>query len=167
MKANILALITSAIILTSCTEDTNPSVIRTTYSDKAKLTDEYPYLQFGDSLVFDRYYQAEDNEMIADDEYSENLYLELPSGVTSFEYTTENLSQFKIELYPSCFCIPTMGTTFVSGTLSGTLNGDDWKLKGSVDFKLIYQYDQDSSYVSDQIEHQELSGTYKLSPTPE
>ncbi len=91
----------------------------------------------GDNLVFQYEFHAEDDENIADDEYSEFIKFELNPDLTEFEYDTTELSNIKLTLTQSCFCgffdeekdMPPVGT--ISGT---KLSQNRWLINIDVTF---------------------------------
>ena len=58
----------------------------------------------GNNLVFQYEYQADDEENIADDEYSEFIRFEIDPTLTEFEFKDVQLQDIKLTLTQSCFC---------------------------------------------------------------
>lgn len=158
---NLVLLFIPVAVLASC-DGTNPSELETSYYQNAKITAEYPYLSEGDSVVLHRFYQAEDEEQIADDEYSEDLYVQIAADISSFDYDLEDLQSLKMSFYPHCFCPSPLGQVLTAGELKGEKKNDTWKVTGFVKVKSILQYDYDSSYVSDHEYHIEINHNFTL-----
>ncbi|MEQ8580990.1 MAG: hypothetical protein RIC30_07275 [Marinoscillum sp.] len=133
------------IMLSACL--TNPSRTEYTYYQDAKLAEDYPHVLPGDSLVFLRYHQAEDKENVMDDEYAEALYFQVPD-TTQFLYEgVLQLQELKVRLYPYCFCLDAVGNTIEGGKISGTQRDGIWRITADIDLRIIYAYDQDSTYL--------------------
>lgn len=147
-------------LLMSC--DTNPSKLENNYYENARISSEYPFLVAGDSVVLHRYYQAEDEEQVADDEYSEDLYVQIPADISSFDYDADALKSLKISFHPHCFCIPTLGQIINDGSLKGEKSGSKWKVSGFVKIQSILQYDADSSFIDSHIYHIKIDNQFEL-----
>ncbi len=144
---------------------TNPSRTENTYYQNAKLIEEHPYVLPGDSLVFLRYHQAEDKENVMDDEYAEAFYFQVPD-TTQFHYEgADQLRQLKIRLYPYCFCMEAVGNTIEGGKISGTRSNGNWRISADIDLRIIYAYDQDSTYLGQRI-NRSFSGTFHQEAIP-
>ena len=64
-------------MLSACGDDINPGVKRLKVYADAAVQEESPYVTSGDQLVFHFYRMAEDVQNIADDEFAEDLFLEI------------------------------------------------------------------------------------------
>lgn len=65
---------------------------------------KYGVIEQGNSIVFKYTFHAEDEEDIADDEYSEYIYFEIDPKLTEFEIGAESLIETKTTLTKGCFC---------------------------------------------------------------
>ena len=66
------------VFIASCEREyVNPAEETFLFYEDAALTSEAPFASEGNQIVFHHYYKAEDEENIADDEYSEELFFEL------------------------------------------------------------------------------------------
>ncbi|MFY0608168.1 MAG: hypothetical protein JXR10_15725 [Cyclobacteriaceae bacterium] len=164
MKINIVLSLIVAVLI-SCAEDTNPSQIASNYYTKADLRFDYPHVVSGDSVVFERYYVAEDEENIADDEYAERILFTIPTGLSSFEYQDAELLELKLDVKKYCFCVPSQGIEIVKGSISGTLKNDKWQVEANFDFATRYQVSEDS-FQTFEPENRTFSENFTLSPLP-
>lgn len=138
-----------------------------TYVSNARISEDYPYIVSGDSTVFNRFYQAEEEENIADDEYSEDFFFQVPDNLNQFSYQDEELRALKMTLKQYCFCLATEGTIVERGSISGLRFGDRWEVTVDVDLKYIYRFDEDSTYVSQETINKSFSGSFRKKPIPQ
>jgi hypothetical protein len=157
----IVCMVILSFSLSSC-DETNGSITKNIYFENSQLNSALPLVRDGENLVFHHFYQADDEENIADDEYSENIYFELASGVTSFEIKDAGLEDLKFAYYPLCFCAPVDSTVLTGGTITGEKNGNNWKINVAVTLLPFYQYDADSSFAGDPI-IKSFAGTFSAS----
>lgn len=65
---------------------------------------KYGVISEGDKVVFKYTYIAENEELIADDEYAEFIYFKIDSNLNNFEIEGVDLISAKTILTKSCFC---------------------------------------------------------------
>ncbi len=161
---NLFFSIVFTIALISC-NDTNPSKIETNYYSNADLRFEYPHVIAGDSVVFKRYYVAEDEKNIADDEYAEDIFFTIPTGIESFDYSDAELEQLKIDVKKYCFCGPSNGIEIVDGSISGKLSNNKWQIDADFNFTPLYQVSEDS-FMTSALENRTFSASFIKSDIP-
>lgn len=115
-----------------------------TNSSKLKVTSlEGSYLklaniEIGNDLVFEYRFDADDEESIADDEYSETIKFQIDASLENFFYQNIELSATKITFTKYCFCyFPLEISKNINpfGTLEGTKISDtEWEIKMNIVF---------------------------------
>ena len=153
-------------LLSGCFDNKNPSAEETTYYENARIDIDFPYIFSGDSVVFKRFYKKEDKEEIADDEYAEDFIFQIPSGISEFNYSGEQLIDLKLTFKQYCFCMPSEGITIESGTISGMRVGDQWNIAADVNLKNIYRYNEDSTFVGQETINKTFSGNFSKKSIP-
>ncbi|MEQ8239381.1 MAG: hypothetical protein RIA69_09215 [Cyclobacteriaceae bacterium] len=133
---------------TSC-DDENTALTRNRYFDNAQLNDDMQSVVIGNNLVFHHYYQAADQENIADDEFEENIFFEIPSPSNAFELKDSDLSHLKFSYQYVCFCMHIDSVMITNGTISGKKDGNQWQVDVDVTLRPYYQYDADSTVLGD------------------
>ncbi|MFK7921992.1 MAG: hypothetical protein AB8H47_08545 [Bacteroidia bacterium] len=89
----------------------------------------------GDKLVFKYLYTADDEDYIADDEYTENIYFEIDPEVESFSFRDEEMADIQLTIQPICFCVPLIYEPRI-GSLSGKrLNNTTWEVSLDVSYE--------------------------------
>jgi hypothetical protein len=87
----------------------------------------------GNDLVFRYTHNGPDCINIADEEYSEILVLQVPSGLNSFVYMNDQLKNASCYFKRVCFCPPNT-VSVSSGTIKGTKTSDTkWKVEIDVE----------------------------------
>ncbi|RMG72183.1 MAG: hypothetical protein D6722_05845 [Bacteroidetes bacterium] len=93
-----------------------------------------PRVESGDKLVFTYQYAANDRPNIADDEYTEFIYFEIPADVSSFDYADASLASIKTVLYSICFC-PLRVVRPEVGRIQGRESRDgSWEVEITLEF---------------------------------
>ncbi|MFT6866740.1 MAG: hypothetical protein ACJA08_001575 [Cyclobacteriaceae bacterium] len=84
-------------------DDATIGTIKLDFYNNAQISNFFPDIQDGDNIVFNRYYLKDDVKDVADDEYAENFYFEVPSGLESFDFHGDNLLGLNIHFKRSFF----------------------------------------------------------------
>ena len=112
----------------------------------------------GTNTVFRYYFQAADEEDIADDEYAESIYFEVNGSLESFSYTDVELRELNLFIRRACFCASTDLVFPETGTVTGTKSSNgNWDLSISISF----EWDENSQTAS-----RNINGTFRLEPIP-
>ena len=141
------------IILVSCNENnsdlknTRINGVSSYIFQKNKLIEtttlENSYLKFGNIItgnktVFEYRFDADDNEQIADDEYSETIRFQIDPNLDSFHYENSEMENSKITFSKYCYCyFPLEASKNVSpkGRIEGVKISDSkWNIKIDVVF---------------------------------
>lgn len=141
------ALIFICFIGISCSnDDVNKAEYSFEFVENSGLTintvDEsymkYGVIEEGGKTVFKYRYTAEDDEQIADDEYSEYIYFEIEPDVTNFLIEDEGLIDAKVTLTKACFCFfgyDSEKDVAPKGSISGEKRSDNqWEIELNVTF---------------------------------
>lgn len=89
----------------------------------------------GAKRVFHYQYTANDQAMIADDEYTENIYFEIDPSLDSFSYTDSKIADANLIVQPVCFCVPVIYQPII-GSLSGERKSDGhWEITVDVEYE--------------------------------
>ncbi|MEL6694704.1 MAG: hypothetical protein AAFV78_13670 [Bacteroidota bacterium] len=88
----------------------------------------------GDKRVFEFDFTGNQDDLIADDEYGESIWFEVPMDLESFEYKDEELKDIQLTFRPSCFCL--IETVSVDqGKVKGKKLGDKrWEIEIDITF---------------------------------
>ena len=144
---SIIPLIIISLCITSCKEDSNPSQLELKFYDGAKLEQVTPFISEGNNIVFERFYVAQESELIADDEFQDNVFLEIPidENTDRFKYTGNDLVALPFVYRYSCFCVPVDYQVMKSGEIEGKKkrNGE-WEVEANITFEYGYIQDNDS-----------------------
>jgi hypothetical protein len=98
-------------------------------------------IEEGKNLVFHYRYQADDDPLISDDEYVEEIWFEIESDETEFLYQNKALKDLNALYSFSCFCIDTGPRRVVEGSIQGKQrSSDSWEIS----LQLTYLINQDS-----------------------
>ena len=141
MKKLLLLIL---VLAYSCTNN-NPERFVYAFSKNAGLEiiqNEGSYMQWGNiiegsNLVFEYEFHAEDDENIADDEYSEYIRFEIDANSNEFQFEGAALSDIKLTLTQSCFCgfFDEEKDVPATGTISGTkISENRWAISIDVTF---------------------------------
>lgn len=151
--------------IVSCGE-TNPEIkTRKVYQD-TDLTEDYPYVVGGDKIVFHYYYQAEDEEQIADDEYAEDFYLAIREEEGQFVMNSDAFAvyDFSFVYREYCFCLPANRYALIDFDLTGEEQSNgNWKLSGEVTVLMEYLDEETEEVLYTDERKLNLSGNYQLS----
>jgi hypothetical protein len=142
MKKNYLLLIMALIIISCNDNDSEQDEYNYTFTENSDLK-IFPYqadsymkygvIESGENLVFEYRFDAYDEELIADDEYSEFIRFEIDSELESFSYSNEELINIDLVFTKACFCyFPMEESKDVSpkGMISGEkISNEKWKIK--------------------------------------
>ena len=90
----------------------------------------------GDATVFHYTYTLNDNPQVADDEYKEEIWLEIPGDPDSFTYENDEIPDLHFFFRQSCFCPGTDWVAITGGKISGKLLDDGaWGLTLEITFQ--------------------------------
>ena len=142
MKKNYLLLIMALIIISCNDNDSEQDENNYTFTENSDLKIfsyqadsymKYGVIESGENLVFEYRFDAYDEELIADDEYSEFIRFEIDSELESFSYSNEELINIDLVFTKACFCyFPMEESKDVSpkGMISGEkISNEKWKIK--------------------------------------
>jgi len=109
----------------------------------------------GTNSVFKYSFTAEEDENIADDEYTETLYFEVDGSLDNFSYSNGELRGLNLAIRRLCFC-PNVDFIFPQvGTVTGSKQSNgNWDISISISF----QWDAQSETVS-----RTINGTFQPS----
>lgn len=83
----------------------------------------------GSNLVFCYRYEKADQPNLADDEYKEELFFEIPSGLDSFELQDEKLERANATFGRLCFCADGGYHKITKGKISGKkIRNGSWEI---------------------------------------
>ncbi len=144
---NLIPVLLFTVIFWSCEDDTNPSQLDLKFFEGASLGQVNPFVSEGDHIVFERFYVAEESEMIADDEFQDAVYLEIPidENADKFNYKDDDLVALPFVYRYSCFCVPVDYQVMKSGEIDGKKkNNGKWEVEAEITFEYGYIQDNDS-----------------------
>lgn len=121
-------------ILYACEEESDSNVLLVIFPN-SEVFYEYPYVRSGDGVVMHYRYVFNDDPEIADDEFAEDLYLDLGEISDEFEYNLKSLNLYDIPFVyrRSCFC-PAITSQFIKSLdIQGVaLNMSGWNIEGNI-----------------------------------
>ena len=142
----LVPILFSLLLIVAC-DNTEPELFEFKAYNSSSVIEEYPHVESGNSLVLHYFYEAEEEEQIADDEFAEDFFIEINhdedlldlSIEDSFDLNIDQLKELSHIYKQYCFCIFADQTRIVSGTLSGNKNSNGhWKVTGSISVELGY-----------------------------
>ena len=157
MKLRFLFIIVFSLFLFGCDKDSDEEFYTFKTNSQIVLTeiDEDYYLvnvDSGDNLVFIYEFVKDDDPDIADDEYAERIIFEIDKDLTSFSYTSEDISESKMYFNQFCFCPSIESIHIENGTLEGEkINNSKWRISLNVQFELY-----------DNLLERQIEGVFKL-----
>lgn len=109
-------------------------------SSELALTENQGFISLrtdpGGKLVFCYQFQKEDQPNLADDEYKEELFWEIPEDIDSFEFVDEELSNAKTTFGRLCFCADGGYHRVNKGVLKGTKIGNkQWEISCNLEIE--------------------------------
>ncbi len=120
-------------------EGINPGSESLDFFTDARLSGEYPFAFSGNNVVFHRHYQKEEEEAIADDEYSEDFFLELEDPGENFSFSGEELKGLKTLFLYYCFCAYTNESQLIDGSIKGTkISSSKYELEVDLTYEYYY-----------------------------
>lgn len=134
---NLLLFVCIASITLSCRDDESSPDGETTefnFYPNATLTQDYPYVVDGNSLVFERYFERDDEPLIADDEYSDQFFFEVTPDGESFLLEGESLRTANTLFNVFCFCAPSDVFEITDGFISGEEIGGIWRISVDISY---------------------------------
>ena len=140
----ILALLTLTLILIGCNRKSGGSRDRLFDTEKAISFDQNspfsPYTIIdGEYIVFSYAFNHPQDDDIADDELTEIVAFTIPAGLTSFEFTSDDLAnnpELTLGYARLCFCGNIAGYEPISFTAKGTkISKEKWEVKFDVTFE--------------------------------
>lgn len=126
-----LLLILTAFITFSCSDDEGVptgDITEFNFYQDASLTNGYPYIVGGSGLVFERFFEKDDNPQIADDEYSDQFFFQVNPEGGSFLLEGEELRVTPSMFDVFCFCFPSDVFEITDGSISGEEIGGAWQV---------------------------------------
>jgi hypothetical protein len=148
MKVLIITCV-SSLFLCACNnksnKDESPAEKRTALYSNARIVGTTKSsnlgtnysIEAGSYLVFDRYYKASDNILIADDEYEERFAFQVNPVGDSFSFSDASLQDLNPVLAYNCYCMRHDSLHSIAGTINGTKQGSNgWNV--NVDMKFIF-----------------------------
>lgn len=128
---SILLLVLTAFIAASCSDDegiTSGDLTEFNFYQNATLSNAYPYVVEGSSLVFERFFEGEDNPQIADDEYSDQFFFQVSPEGDRFMLEGEDLKNLPATFNVFCFCVPSDVFEITDGFIAGEEIGGIWRI---------------------------------------
>jgi hypothetical protein len=99
---------------------------------------QYATIESGENLVFEYRFIAQDEEKIADDEYSETIRFEIDTNINKFSYSDDELLDIKAVFTQYCHCgFPPSESKNVNpkGTISGEkISNKEWRVRINTTF---------------------------------
>ena len=143
MKFRFLLIVACSLFFFGCdskdgdkeyfTFKTNSQIVLTELGEDYFLAN----VDTGENLVFIYEFVKDDEPNIADDEYAERIIFEIDASVTSFSYTTENMSEIKMYFNQYCFCPSIESINVVNGTVEGErIDSSKWRISIDIQFEL-------------------------------
>lgn len=132
-------LILSTLIFSGCSDDEGqPLGDLTEYNfySGATLSFDYPYVVNGNAIVFERYFEKQDDPNIADDEYSDQFFFEVTPEGNSFLLEGESLQATRTSFNTFCFCVPSDVFEITGGTISGSERDGLWHVSVDISYSL-------------------------------
>ncbi len=133
----LLLLVLSTFIISSCSDDESVpagDITEFNFYQEATLTNDYPYVVEGNSLVFERYFEKDDEPMIADDEYSDQFFFQATPEGNSFLLEGEDLRTAPSAFSVFCFCVPSDVFEITDGSISGEEVGGIWRISVDITY---------------------------------
>jgi len=138
---NIVFILLFCFILFGCNNNNNDSRKEYSFTENSQITlddnkpNPFTKIESGENLVFNYYFQKEDNENIADDEYSESIIFEIDPELEHFSYTDNELLSINAYFNKSCFCLINGSIPIIKGTIKGDKVDDlTWEVQINVSF---------------------------------
>ena len=107
--------------------------------------EEFSGIAFGDKNVFEMVSRTEGDSLIADDEFTNTLILELDANQSSFSVEDLEMEGMQVHYRVSCFCTNLRFIPVTSGCIQGEKQTDGtWRIQGHCivpnDFRLCLLY---------------------------
>ncbi len=157
------------ILLVACAEDdeVDAGVLSLSFYESSALSGDYPYVSEGDGLVLHRYFMAQDEPNIADDEYSEDFLVELPA-TTGDEFLLEgdDLLNLNVLYNQYCFCLSGDIIQITGGEISGSRVAQGWLIEVDISYEQSYRNPQDGEIVVVDVDSISFSGIFRERPRP-
>ncbi len=165
MKKYIILLLILTFI--GCSNKNNPSLTNLKVYNNATISEDYPFITDGNSLVFHYYFEAEDEENIADDEFAEDFFIEITTSGNAFTLNSDDLKELSHLYRQYCFCGSINYSSITAGLLEGVKkSNEDWSIFGQITLELGY-IDEDTQEIFWQHEKElVLSGTFHSANIP-
>ena len=95
-------------------------------------------IETGENHVFRYTYQFNDNPNIADDEYMEEVLLEIPEQSGAFDYSDADLAALPVYFRRVCFCPSVEWASITGGRVVGEpVSGGGWDVSVEISFELL------------------------------
>lgn len=162
----LVPVLLSLLLIVACGKS-EPELLQLKAYNSSSVSQEHPHVVSGNSLVLHYFYEAEEEEQIADDEFAEDFFIEISPIGDSFDLSTEDLIELNHVYRQYCFCIFVDQTRIVSGSIQGNKNSSgDWRVSGSISVELGYLNPETEE--AEWYHEQEviLDGTFRLSKRP-
>lgn len=96
---------------------------------------DFAVIESGENLVFEYFFEAEENPQIADDEYAERIVFEVDADVEQFSFSDEELTTANTYFDKYCFCFIEGSIPIESGTISGRkFSSSTWQVSIDIRF---------------------------------
>lgn len=159
--------ILSVFILFACSDDDDLGVeVELKYYEGSQVSSDFPYVDSGSNIVFHRFFKAEDDPMIADDEYSEDFLFEVSTGSNSFNIEGEQLRNQRVLLNQYCFCAPYDFIELIDGFVRGDKIGNNWTVDANIVYRLGYINVEDNDTVFFDNQVQNFTGLFRAAERP-
>ena len=86
-------------------------------------------MEKGKKLVFEYEFRAKESKMVADDEFVERVYFEMPAPKgDKFAIRTEKFDEAKVLYIRQCFCMDRGNYHAAFGSITGKKEGNKWRV---------------------------------------
>ncbi len=155
------------LLLCSCGDDESEhGDLELSFYERAGIADDYPYVEEGTNVVFHRFFRADDEPDIADDEYAEDFMIEIDGSQEFFEVAGDELADLKVLLNQYCFCAPTELLLLTGGFIRGEKRGEVWDLDVDVNFRQGYINPETNDTIFFDTENKTFSGAFRPKVKP-
>ncbi|MCZ6901146.1 MAG: hypothetical protein O7F74_13005 [Bacteroidetes bacterium] len=169
MKLSACMSVVSLLILSSCFgPSSNPEIIEMNFYNNAEISTDFPFVIGGNSRVFHYYHKAEDEENVADDEFSEDFFIQIEKEKDSFDYSDVNTDLIYHIYKAHCFCPIDDYSQIKTGFIRGDkITNTKWNVSADLTLEtgVIDEVSGDTLYVLER--EIKFNGTFKSVSIPE
>lgn len=158
----------ACLILSACGQKgIIPAEETLSFYTESALSTEYPYVASGDKVVFHRHFGKEDDENIADDEYSEDFFFALEEPGEDFTLDTEDLKEQGTLFLYYCYCGYTENVALIEGSVSGNrVSATKYAIEADVTYEYYHLNEDGHDTLSTYTRQVTYSGLHERSSRP-